>query len=79
MADTTELNILVDAYSKAEDIYHTGRYWKSYSDKITADIRNMDMEQLRSGRYPLIATFGFNEVINYYHPNQAAYKKLILK
>lgn len=73
------LETLCAEYYQSPDIYQAGRYWKAYEDKIIKEINEADLSELRSGKYPIFATFGFVETVYYYHPNQAQAKKLVLK
>lgn len=74
-----ELVKLIEEYKKSPEIFQAGRYWKAYEDKIIREIEKTDINELRSGKHPIFATFGFGESIYYYHPNQFFYRKLILK
>jgi putative sugar O-methyltransferase len=74
-----KLNELIDAYSQAPEIFHSSRYWQVYEKKIASEIEKADLNQLRSGRYPIFGTFGFNEVDFFYHPNLPGWKKNLLK
>lgn len=74
-----EISKLVEEYNQSPKIFHAGRYWKAYEAKIIKEIKRSDINELRSGKYPIFGTFGFNERVYNYHPNQAIYKKLFLK
>ena len=74
-----ELDVLLDAYYKSDELYQAGKYWKRYKNKIIRQIKNADLNELRSVKYPIFATFGFVETVYFYHPNQSFYKKLVLK
>lgn len=66
-----ELEILIQEYNKSPKIFQAGRYWKAYEEKIIKEIEKADINELRSGKYPIFATFGFQEVVYYYHPNRS--------
>ena len=74
----SELQQLCDRYFKSPEIYQAGRYWKAYESKIISDIEAADLNELRSGKYPIFATFGFTEIVHYNHPDQPFYKKAVL-
>jgi putative sugar O-methyltransferase len=73
------LTKLLEEYNKAPDIFQAGRYWKNYEDKIINEIKNSDIKQLRSGRYPIFGTFGFSESVYHYHPQTPFYQKFFKK
>jgi len=70
-----KLSILLEEYNKAPEIFQAGRYWKTYEDRIINEIKNSDISQLRSGKYPIFGTFGFSESIYYYRPLLPFYSK----
>lgn len=71
------LDRLYQAYETAPEIFHAGRYWKAYEASILNEVKNADLTQLRSGRYPIFSTFGFNDQVYYYHPSMPFYVKFI--
>jgi len=73
------LDQLLEAYASAPEIYHAGRYWKNYEDKIYNEIKSADLGELRSGQYPIFGTFGFSEAVYHYPPHIPFWKKTILK
>ena len=77
MNNVETLKDLIAEYNKAPEIFQAGRYWKAYEDKIIAKIIKADINELRSGKYPIFATFGFNESVYFYHPNsRSSFKKI---
>ena len=74
-----KLDRLIEAYAAAPEIYQAGRYWKAYEDKIYREIRNADLNELRSGKYPIFGTFGFSEAVHHYPPHIPGWKTSILK
>jgi len=68
---------LVNEYNNAPEIFHAGRYWKAYEMNIIREIEKADINQLRSGDYPIFGTFGFSESVYHYHPQMPYYLKLI--
>lgn len=73
----THLDKLNAAYREAPEIFQAGRYWKSYEDQITEQVENADLSELRSGKYPIFSTFGFNDLIYNYHPRMPFYVKFM--
>ncbi|MBF9237427.1 putative sugar O-methyltransferase [Hymenobacter sp. BT683] len=71
------LDKLNAAYRNAPEIFHAGRYWKAYEDKIVEEVKGADLSELRSGKYPIFTTFGFNDLVYYYHPRMPFYVKFI--
>jgi len=61
------LKSLLKEYYQSPEIYQAGRYWKAYENKIIKEIETADYNRLRSGEYPVFATFGFSEFV--YNPN----------
>lgn len=73
------LDRLLEAYSSAPEIFHAGRYWKTYEKGIIDEIRKADLAQLRSGKYPVFSTFGFSESVYNYRPSMPLHEKLLKK
>lgn len=71
------LDKLNAAYRNAPEIFHAGRYWQSYEEQITQEVSKADLSELRSGKYPIFTTFGFNDLVYYYHPRMPFYIKFI--
>ena len=74
-----KLSALLEAYRAAPQEFHATSYWRSYEDKILKEIQTLDLKQLRSGRYPILATFGFDENPYFCHPNARGVKKWATK
>ncbi len=70
------LSLLLEEYRKAPEIFQAGRYWKTYEARIIREIEKSDINQLRSGKYPIFGTFGFSESVYHYHPQVPFYTKL---
>lgn len=70
---------LLYKYRKAPKEYQATSYWDSYEKLILDVVNSLDLSQLRSGKYPILATFGFNDVVYTYHPNTPLWKNAILK
>lgn len=73
------LDRLLKEYKNAPEIFQAGRYWKAYEDKIANEIKNADIEQLRSGKYPIFGTFGFCESVYNYNVNMPFHTKMVKK
>lgn len=79
MGIPTELQKLVAAYESAPREFHATTYWESYSKEILDTISTMDMHEIHSGKYPILATMSFGDVAYYYHPHLAWWKNAALK
>ena len=55
------LNSLIKASEKAPVIFKETVYWAKYRDELIEEVRKMDIKDLRSGKHPRFASFGFNE------------------
>ena len=71
------LDKLNAAYRNAPEIFQAGRYWRAYEEQITDEVQKADLNELRSGKYPIFTTFGFNDLVYYYHPRMPFYIKFI--
>jgi putative sugar O-methyltransferase len=60
---TERLTRLLDRYRQAPSAFHATRYWNTYEQRILDEIRQADFNQLRSGKYPTLAHFGFNDTV----------------
>lgn len=69
------LDKLYAAYQDAPEIFHVSRYWRAYEQRIIEEVKTADIQELRSGKYPLFSTFGFNDLVYHYHPNMSSYVK----
>lgn len=65
MDDTLEN--LIESYKNAPEIFQATRYWKGYEEKTRKEILKADINKLRSGAYPIFATFGFVESVYAYN------------
>lgn len=79
----SHLEKLYDAYQQAPGIFHVSRYWQAYEQQILETVKTADLRELRSGKYPIFSTFGFNDMVYNYHPNMPFYvreaRKLVRK
>lgn len=55
------LQKLIEAYENAPAEFQATAYWQTYKKPIMEAMDNLDLNQLRSGQYPILASFGFNE------------------
>jgi len=74
-----ELRELVAAYESAPKEFHATAYWEGYSKEILDTIATMDMREIHSGKYPILATMSFGDVAYFYHPHLAWWKNAALK
>ena len=77
--DNNKINKLLKAYKDAPKEFQVTSYWASYEKNVIEIINNIDFDELRSGKYPVLTTFGFNDAVNSYHPNLPLWQKIILK
>ena len=77
--EKNKLKDLLQEYWKAPKEFHMTTYWESYEKLLLDTVHSIDLDQLRSGKYPILATFGFNDNIYTYHPNLPLWKKVILQ
>lgn len=75
----SQLNLLLSKYKEAPSIYRAGRYWEDYEQKIVEELGRVDLNEMRSGRYPLFATFGFNESVYHYRHDAPLQKTIFQK
>lgn len=57
--DLALLAELQQRYRTAPPIYRATRYWEAYEASIAREVAKLDVEQIDSGLYPYLATFGF--------------------
>jgi putative sugar O-methyltransferase len=69
------LDQLNAAYRNAPEIFQAGRYWRAYEEQIIEEVKQADLGELRSGKYPIFTTFGFNDLVYHYHPRMPFYVK----
>ncbi len=74
-----KLDILVNAYRNAPDEFKATRYWAKYLEESIDEIKKTDINELRSGKYPVYGTFGFTETYYTYHHNMPWYRKVLFK
>lgn len=79
MSVPAALQALLAAYESAPEEFHATTYWKAYSKEILDTIAVMDIRQIHSGKYPILATMSFGDVAYYYHPHLAWWKNAALK
>ena len=76
---TTTLTNLVDGYRCAPKEFQATTYWDAYEREILETIPSIDLRQMRSGRYPILGTFGFHDETYHLHPNMPRWQKVPLK
>lgn len=77
--DTDRLQRLLQEHRQAPEEFQVTGYWDSYEKQILDTIYSINLNELRSGKYPILATFGFNDVLHTYHPNMPLWKKSSFK
>lgn len=76
--ETAKLANLLRAYRSAPKEFQATSYWSSYDKDILAAISTLDIRQIQSGKYPILATFGFGDAVYSYHPRLPLWRKLLL-
>lgn len=61
--NSDRLDKLISSYEKAPVEFHATKYWEYYKKPILETIHQMELSDLRSGRFPILGSFGFNEHI----------------
>lgn len=77
--DITELSPLIEAYRKAPEEFQATRYWQTYEKQILDELREVDINRIRSGEYPILGTFGFGDTVYVYHPHEPGWRKAVKK
>jgi putative sugar O-methyltransferase len=77
--DRQKVERLYQEYRKAPKEYQATSYWTAYEEPLLETLLELDLEQLRSGRYSALATFGFHDQKYFYHPNQPFWMTTLLK
>lgn len=66
--ESKQLLDLLAAYKRSDKAFQATSYWASYESSILKAIAEIELEELRSSKYPVLATFGFNDAVYTYHP-----------
>jgi putative sugar O-methyltransferase len=74
-----KINILLEEYNKAPSEYRVANYWANYETQLINLIEDLDLSQMRSGKYPILSTFGFIDGAYTFHPRLSFWKKLIIR
>lgn len=77
--NTERLSRLLEHYEKAPREFHATSYWQSYEKRILETISDMEIKDIWSGKYPVLATFGFGSYLFHYHSNLPFWKKIVRK
>ena len=76
---TDTLGNLVRGYRNAPAEFQATSYWDAYETEILETIPSIDLGQMRSGKYPILGTFGFHDETYHLHPNMPRWQKVPLK
>ena len=71
------LRRLLSEYRQAPVQFQATSYWSAYEKDILNIASNIDFSNLRSGKYPKLATFGFSDGV--YNRRFSLWKRLVLK
>jgi len=77
--DITGFPQLLEAYRSAPPEFQAKSYWQSYEPALLRSLEEIDLNHIRSGRYPILATTGFNDTVYFYHPNMPFTKRWPLR
>lgn len=78
-ADIQRLSNLLHAYRVAPEAFQATRYWEAYEKEILSTIDALEPENLRSGRYKILATFGFNDTVYSWQGKSSAIERALLR
>ena len=76
---TDTLGNLVRGYRDAPAEFQATSYWDAYETEILETIPSIDLGQMRSGKYPILGTFGFHDETYHLHPNMPRWQKVPLQ
>lgn len=77
--DNQRLSNLLEAYRAAPEEFQATSYWESYEKEILETIDALEPEQLRSGRYKILSTFGFNDTVYSWQGKSNAFERSLLR
>lgn len=77
--DSQRLSNLLQAYRTAPAEFQATSYWESYEKEILSTLDVLDIERLRSGRYKILATFGFNDTVYAWQGKSSAIERNLLR
>ena len=78
-ADVQRLSNLLNAYRAAPAAFQATSYWEAYEKEILSTIEALEPAKLRSGRYKILSTFGFNDTVYSWQGKQSAAGRAILR
>jgi len=59
--DTKVLDILINSSENSPQNFKETVYWEKYKKTLIDHVKNLDINELRSGKYSQFSSFGFNE------------------
>ena len=77
--DNQRLSNLLQAYRTAPEEFQATSYWESYEKDILATIDALEPEKLRSGRYKILSTFGFNDTVYSWQGKSSVIERFVLR
>jgi putative sugar O-methyltransferase len=77
--DVQRLSNLLSAYRAAPEEFQATIYWEAYEKEILATIEALDPEKLRSGRYKILSTFGFNDTVYSWQGKSSTIERAVLR
>jgi putative sugar O-methyltransferase len=77
--DVQRLSNLLSAYRAAPEEFQATSYWEAYEEEILATIEALDPDKMRSGRYKILSTFGFNDTVYSWQSKSSAIGRAVLR
>lgn len=77
--DNQRLSNLLHAYRAAPEEFQATRYWETYEKEILETIEALEPDKLRSGRYKILSTFGFNDFVYSWQGKSSALERSVLR
>ena len=77
--DIQRLSNLLNAYRAAPEEFQATSYWEAYEQEILSTIDALDPDKLRSGRYKILSTFGFNDTVYSWQGKSSALGRAVLR
>jgi putative sugar O-methyltransferase len=78
-ADKKRLSNLLQAYRDAPEEFQATSYWEAYEKEILETIDALEPDQLRSGRYKILSTFGFNDTVYSWQGKSSVFERSVLR
>jgi hypothetical protein len=70
---------LMRDYRSAPEEFHATSYWAAYEGKLLEELSSLDLSRLRSGKAPILETFGFNDITYKYQSKKFFLERWLLQ